>query len=77
MALPSMVSRRIQRNRWRKLCSEIQEWWPGTELNRRHKDFQSSALPTELPGRLLRDLRKDCVVFEGSPAKHAGRKAAI
>jgi hypothetical protein len=25
-------------------------WWPGTELNRRHKDFQSSALPTELPG---------------------------
>ena len=26
------------------------EWWPGTELNRRHKDFQSSALPTELPG---------------------------
>ena len=25
--------------------------WPGTELNRRHKDFQSSALPTELPGR--------------------------
>jgi len=26
------------------------DWWPGTELNRRHKDFQSSALPTELPG---------------------------
>ena len=25
-------------------------WCPGTELNRRHKDFQSSALPTELPG---------------------------
>src|SRR5438093_8658578 len=26
-------------------------WWcPGTELNRRHEDFQSSALPTELPG---------------------------
>src|SRR5690606_21934653 len=23
---------------------------PGTELNRRHEDFQSSALPTELPG---------------------------
>ena len=29
-------------------------WWPGTELNRRHKDFQSSALPTELPGPVLR-----------------------
>ena len=26
-------------------------WWPRTELNRRHKDFQSSALPTELLGR--------------------------
>src|SRR5437867_1072713 len=25
-------------------------WWPGTELNRRHADFQSAALPTELPG---------------------------
>ena len=26
-------------------------WCPGTELNRRHEDFQSSALPTELPGQ--------------------------
>src|SRR5258707_2090052 len=26
------------------------KWCPGTELNRRHEDFQSSALPTELPG---------------------------
>ncbi len=29
-------------------------WWLGAELNRRHKDFQSSALPTELPSRPLR-----------------------
>ncbi len=28
----------------------FKKWWPETELNRRHKDFQSSALPTELPG---------------------------
>ena len=28
----------------------IKEWWPGTESNRRHGDFQSPALPTELPG---------------------------
>src|SRR5579859_4451887 len=27
------------------------KWWLGAELNRRHKDFQSSALPTELPSR--------------------------
>ena len=25
--------------------------WPGAESNRRHHDFQSCALPTELPGR--------------------------
>jgi hypothetical protein len=29
------------------------DWWPGTELNRRHADFQSAALPTELPGHSL------------------------
>ncbi len=28
-------------------------WWLGTESNRRHEDFQSSALPTELPSRAL------------------------
>ena len=27
---------------------------PGTESNRRHEDFQSSALPTELPGPIAR-----------------------
>ena len=26
-------------------------WWPGAESNCRHADFQSAALPTELPGR--------------------------
>ena len=26
--------------------------WSGTELNRRHEDFQSSALPTELPDHI-------------------------
>ena len=31
-------------------------WCPGTELNRRHEDFQSSALPTELPGLATRRL---------------------
>src|ERR1700721_2154048 len=28
------------------------KWWPGRELNPRHADFQSAALPTELPGRI-------------------------
>ena len=29
------------------------EWCPGMELNHRHRDFQSPALPPELPGRRL------------------------
>ncbi len=28
-------------------------WCPGAESNHRHEDFQSSALPTELPGHIL------------------------
>ena len=31
-------------------ASSAREWCPGTGSNRRHRDFQSRALPTELPG---------------------------
>ena len=34
----------------RQFRSHSQEWWPRTESNRRHGDFQSPALPTELLG---------------------------
>jgi hypothetical protein len=27
------------------------DWWPRAELNHRHTDFQSAALPTELLGQ--------------------------
>ncbi len=33
--------------------------WLGTESNRRHADFQSAALPTELPSRTGLDIRKE------------------
>jgi hypothetical protein len=36
------------------------KWWFGAESNRRHMDFQSIALPTELPNR------KD-ICFNGGP----------
>ncbi len=42
---------------WRRSCQSTgsdklaeKEWWPGAESNCRHADFQSAALPTELPG---------------------------
>src|SRR5437773_6964052 len=33
-----------------KINAEKEGWCPGAELNHRHTDFQSVALPTELPG---------------------------
>ena len=35
---------------------EFTRWWIGAELNCRHKDFQSFALPTELPIHWLRGM---------------------
>src|SRR5690606_8104276 len=37
----------------KKACTDaglFNQWWPGRESNPRHGDFQSPALPTELPG---------------------------
>src|ERR671916_487783 len=34
--------------------------WPGRELNPRHADFQSAALPTELPGRGAVNIGRGC-----------------
>ena len=44
-------------------------WCPGAESNHRHADFQSAALPTELPGRLNNALlishpRPSCLVCQ-------------
>ena len=46
----------------------VYQWWPGTESNRRHADFQSAALPTELPGhwrsRTIMMFLRFCKCFE-------------
>jgi len=34
-------------------CREKGKWCPGAESNHRHADFQSAALPTELPGPIV------------------------
>jgi hypothetical protein len=34
-------------------------WWPDPESNWGHKDFQSSALPTELSGRKIPQWKKE------------------
>ena len=37
---------------FRRETQEGRNWWPGTGSNRRHADFQSAALPAELPGQV-------------------------
>jgi hypothetical protein len=46
----------------------VKEEWLGPESNQRHKDFQSSALPTELPSH------KNFTEYLKSVAKLVGQK---
>jgi hypothetical protein len=48
-------------------------WWPETDLNRRHGDFQSPALPTELPGRAQRLVRIPARPRDGQGQQRATR----
>ncbi len=52
VALPIELSRHNTDQKMNRFILNI-SWWLGTESNRRHKDFQSFALPTELPSRML------------------------
>jgi hypothetical protein len=39
---------------YRVTFGKFKRWCPGAESNHRHEDFQSTALPTELPGRYFK-----------------------
>jgi hypothetical protein len=49
------------------------KWWLGTESNRRHEDFQSSALPTELPSLTLKKKMAELTGFEPAVSCVTGR----
>ena len=43
----------------------LKKVWPEPDLNRRHKDFQSSALPTELSSQLFNIVSHGCLLRNG------------
>ena len=56
ITLVNKIENDIHNNLLEKRYKEImnlifKKWCPGADSNHRHEDFQSSALPTELPGR--------------------------
>src|SRR5882762_9299792 len=52
--MPAPV-KRYSEVRWAGRSTQwLKTWWAGTGLNRRHQDFQSCALPTELPAHQTR-----------------------
>ena len=75
-----MITSRVRNNFFKNFLRSFQiknptnglfeKWWFRPELNQRHEDFQSSALPTELrnhhgglDGTRTRDLRSDSAAF--------------
>jgi hypothetical protein len=60
MSVPQACRRPFLAERFLAL-SPWKIWCPGGELNTRHRDFQSRALPTELPGQAVRFGRKAAV----------------
>ena len=59
----------------KNLCKFLstKKWWLGTESNRRHEDFQSSALPTELPSHLANNI----LIYERVPRRDSLKMAEL
>ena len=62
----SRASRTPGMRKTRKEGEAKKPWWLGPESNRRHCDFQSHALPTELPSHAGRGLKRSHVLH-GKP----------
>ena len=54
--------KRYSRKLHKYLMTKKLKWWDGTESNRRHEDFQSSALPTELPSQVFQKIVSEAKV---------------
>ena len=59
------------------MITNKKEWWPRAELNHRHKDFQSSALPTELLGREGEIIAERAFLFGAADAEHPRQRRKI
>ena len=51
---PALYQAELRPEGKREGTGGAQKWWLGTESNHRHEDFQSSALPTELPSHFCK-----------------------
>jgi hypothetical protein len=49
-----------------RIHKRLFKWWQDPELNRGHKDFQSSALPTELSCRRRTDIKSKFLIDDKS-----------
>ena len=65
---------RFQRSFKRLDILNISKWCPGAESNHRHEDFQSTALPTELPGQTRGLQREGRVLNPRAPCASSNLK---
>ena len=67
---------RFQRAFKRLDILNILKWCPGAESNHRHEDFQSTALPTELPGQ-KRGLQREGRVLNPRAVRASSRYGQV
>lgn len=68
----NMIPHGMSGNFYRGTPERKTKMWSGAESNRRHEDFQSSALPTELPDHvktntLIKSMRQKSIIYSMLP----------